>query len=496
MPDTSHPPEPKAGTQWRDPRLGVGGITLALLALAALALRAPQFGNPLFDIDEQFYLLVGDRMLHGAIPYIDVWDRKPAGLFLIYAAIRLLGGDGVIQYQLVATFCAVITAATIAAIARRMTNPAGAAAGGFAYLVWLNLLGGGGGQSPVFYNVPTALAALATLRALDGPAPVATRRHCYAAMLAMGLALQIKPTVVFEGCLFGLAFLSLAWAREGRAAALALALRLIAIALAPTLAVLAFYLAIGEARAFWFANAGSILLRTTPPNANPGARLGAIAMVLLPLALAAFTGLAGRWRGSRQVRFVALWLAVSVAGFLAVAPYYNHYALPLLVPLAIAAALAFGRGVGGLAAAAVLSAAMLALAHYPDLDGTGAARARLARLSGIVSAHLHGGCLFVFQGPPILYQTTGACATSRYLFPAHLNYLGEARAIGVDPAAEVARIIAARPAVIVTSRRAAIVDPNPRTWDIVEAALARDYRLVGTGRADRRMLGVYARRDR
>ncbi|MDB5662684.1 MAG: hypothetical protein JWN59_1022, partial [Sphingomonas bacterium] len=107
-----------------------------------------------------------------------------------------------------------------------------------------------------------------------------------------------------------------------------------------------------------------------------------------------------------------------------------------------------------------------------------------------------GGCLFVFQGPPILYQRSGACAASRFLFPAHLNYLGEARAIGVDPAAETRRLIASRPTVIVSSRRAAINDPNPATWDIVEAALRRDYALVGTGRADRRTLGVYALKDR
>jgi hypothetical protein len=52
-------------------------------------------------------------MLDGALPYVDIWDRKPIGLFLLYAAIRLLGGDGILAYQVTATAFAVATAAVL-----------------------------------------------------------------------------------------------------------------------------------------------------------------------------------------------------------------------------------------------------------------------------------------------------------------------------------------------------------------------------------------------
>ena len=71
-------------------RASTGLILFGLLAFAFLV-RAQTFGNPVLGFDEQFYLLVGDRMLHGAIPYVDIFDRKPIGLFLIYDAIRELG---------------------------------------------------------------------------------------------------------------------------------------------------------------------------------------------------------------------------------------------------------------------------------------------------------------------------------------------------------------------------------------------------------------------
>ena len=94
------------------------GATWLILAMLTLALRLPDIGNPLIDLDEQFYLLVGDRMLHGAIPYVDIWDRKPVGLFLIYAAARAIGGDPWIGYQIVAAMAAMVTAGLIAALAR------------------------------------------------------------------------------------------------------------------------------------------------------------------------------------------------------------------------------------------------------------------------------------------------------------------------------------------------------------------------------------------
>ena len=48
-------------------------IVSLLLLLLALAARAQTFGNPVIGYDEQFYLLVGDRMIHGTIPFVDIF---------------------------------------------------------------------------------------------------------------------------------------------------------------------------------------------------------------------------------------------------------------------------------------------------------------------------------------------------------------------------------------------------------------------------------------
>ena len=186
-----------------------------ILLAVTLTTRAQTFGNPLLGFDEQFYLLVGDRMAHGgALPFIDIFDRKPVGLFLIYAATRLLGGEGTLQYQLVAAVFAFATALVIAGVARRFADGAGALAGAIAYLVWLALLSGEGGQAPVFYNLPVLLAAAATMR-LVGRDDAPSIRAGASPMLLVGLAMQIKYTVLFEGMFLGLALL-VAGHRAGR----------------------------------------------------------------------------------------------------------------------------------------------------------------------------------------------------------------------------------------------------------------------------------------
>jgi len=451
-----------------------------ILFLAACTLRLPDVGNPLVDLDEQMYLLVGQRMWDGAVPYVDIWDRKPIGLFLLFAATQTLPVDGVVAYHLVALAAAAATAGLIADFVRRLGKPAGALPAGLLYLVWLELIGGRGGQSPVFYDLPMIAAAIVTWCAI-----VDRRRTGAAAMLLVGLALQIKPTVVFEGVFFGIALLVASWRNTGSYARTAAAGALyVAAALIPTALAFATYAGLGHAVEWWFANVDSIFLRrTTAKDPILDHLLGAL-LVLAPPLLIAARGLSVR--RDAAIGFVALWLATALIGWLCVPPYFNHYALPLLVPMAVAAGLALDRSTMRVAAA-VSGIGLLLLSGYPHWRETAEARRRLNALSAAIATHTGTACPFVFQAPPALYNAGRFCLPTRYPFPPHLIQASESGAIGIDPATEVARILATRPPVIVTGR--ASVDHDGRTVPLVYRAIAAHYRPVA------RDLGVtvYAR---
>lgn len=452
---------------------------LAALLLVTLAARAQTFGNPLLGFDEQYYLLVGDRMLHGALPFIDLFDRKPVGLFLIYAGARLLGGEGTLQYQLVVAVFALATALLIWRFARSIAGRAGALAAGCAYLLWLSFLGGEGGQAPVFYNLPMVAAAMLSARLVErGKASAGSG---VMPMLLVGLAMQVKYTALFEGVFLGCALLWAAWHERPSIARLAGCATLwIAAALAPTLLAFLFYAARGEAQAFLFANFLSMFGKLPDPLAVSAVGLIKILAILSPLlACAAFPPASGDATVTARRRFVRLWLLAALAGMLVMGSFPStHYALPALVPATIAAAprldqIARSRAALWGALLAMLIGVQVLLRVQQRSHGTYADAKRLAAAANPGRR----GCLYVYDGYPALYRLTHSCLPTRFAFPGHLDTANEASSdgLGVDPTTEVRRIMASRPAVVV------LEDPpfervNRATYAIVRGEIARHYR--------------------
>ena len=463
-------------------------IAGVIIVLAAFAIRCVLFGDPLIHVDENFYLLVGDRMLHGALPYVDIWDRKPVGLFLLYAAIRLLGGDGIVQYQVVATLFAAGTALVIARIAAPMAGRVAAVVAAVLYILLLGLAGGSGGQAPVFYNLFVAGAALAILTVLsrDAPSMASVRRFGVLAMALVGIALQIKYTAVFEGVFFGLTLTWISWRVSRRPGRVAVDVLLwVGVALAPTALALAYYAWRGQTEAFVYANFLSIGARSTADAGELLHRLGKAWRVLqLPIMAVALSMLLQPWRtfphGRTAFRFVLAWLAAAVSGYLLFGTYFDHYALPLFAPLAAAAAPLFAyreRRLGLVAAGLMLVIGAVAygvVVHKMKLK-RGGQREMTAMVEAIRPRLTN--CLYVWNGDAILYHMTGSCLPTRYPFAGHLNLQRENGAIGIDQMTEVRRILAGRPNVII-DRAPIAKDFNPRVVALVHAELRRAYHPV------------------
>ncbi|MGU3391753.1 ArnT family glycosyltransferase [Sphingomonas sp. M1A8_2b] len=476
-------------------------VQALILLLVALAVRAWDFGNPVIEPDQQYYLLVGDRLLHGAVPYIDIWDRKPIGLFLLFAGLRTLPGNGILAYQLAATLCAWATAIVVVRAARTIgANDRGALAAGVSYLLFISLVGGSGGQAPVFYNLPMAVAALLTLHLPAKAAAGRTRAIVwsgFAACLFGGIAIQLKYTPMFEGAVFGLAhvwFLRRAGARW-RHVLLAAAIWAL-MGLAPTLAAIGWYRAQGQAAfdAFWFANFTSIALRRGYSASDLAMRLLGIIAQLSPLVLGAVLSWRARPRGGVAGETVIVgyaWLGFALAGFFAIGTFFDHYSLPLIAPLAILAAPTLGRSIRMLGLTlAVAIAILLAKRVLHPSDAAGA-----YRVAHVVAANSGTECPYVFIGDTITYHLAHACLPTAYAFPNLLAYDTEQGATGINEATEVRRILATRPPVIVTSDRRLSIW-NRGSLHAVKAALARDYRPVFTTRRNAWHTIVYLRNDR
>ena len=451
---------------------------LAILVLVALAVRALTFGNPVVHVDEEFYCFTGSALWHGQLPFVDVWDRKPIGLFLLYAVPAGLGfPSGIWAYQLLALGATIWAAMQVAWLATRAGFARGATAGGIAYILWLDLLGGQGGQSPVFYNPLVAAAALLILGAAASPH---RRVRGALAMTLIGIALQIKYSVLLEGMFFGLWLLADEWHATRRPMALVgHGAALVALALLPTVAAGVAYAAIGQWDAFAYANFLSIFHRNPDPLKELAGNLGQIVLITSPLVALAILALRRAPRAAdrhhdRTRRFLAWWLGVACLSVLAFRPWFDHYSLPILLPACAAAA-----GMLGSAAwqrwrtpALLLTAA---LAGQIVLVALRAERGEARQFAALAQAVGDGpGCLYVYSGSTMLYVATKRCALSKYIVPAHLGRTREAGATGVDQQAEIARILAQHPAVVVM--RPPYGGERPAAHAFVTAALAPDYR--------------------
>ena len=163
-----------------------------LLFAACVLLRIPSLQQPA-GADQALYGYVGQRILHGELPYRDAWDQKPPGIHATYAVLWALWPDErVVPAADLAV--AAVTALLLLILGRRLGPPG---AGEVAALVFLLLgdpswgrLGGvrARGQCEVFIGLVSTAGFLLLHRALD----IGTRR-----VQALGFA---------AGALFGCAF--------------------------------------------------------------------------------------------------------------------------------------------------------------------------------------------------------------------------------------------------------------------------------------------------
>ena len=468
---------------------------LLLIAVAAMATRLVWLGDQAADYDEQLYSLIGQRMLHGDMPYADLWDRKPMGLFILFALAHWLGGPDAMAYQVLAALFIVAGAWLVFALARKLVDNATACGTALAYPPLIYAYGSLSGQSELFF-VPLMLGMVWLVSAM--PHGHAWQRGAWA-MLLGGLALQIKTTVAPQCLVLGvIALLHLRPAPPSRLALSAAAYALIG--LLPTLVVAAVYAAQGQWDWFWYATFGSNIERA----AGSGERLITQQFAALaPLAAIMLGGLYAAWRlnpprDQAFYRLVCWWTLGVLAGIYLPNKVFLYY-FAALVPcgLLLAAPLVDRTSTlrwGPLGALLVAAALLLNVPRHTA--ETQAGRAAMAQMVAAIRPHVgpDGPCLLVFDGPTALYRLTSSCLPSRIVYPDHWNNALERNSLGIDRLAELRRVLAQQPGAIVTGD-----DPVARqdadTVALIEGAITADYRPAASGTIRDRTYRVWVRRD-
>lgn len=457
-----NPPSPRNGLP-----------SFLLLLLVTLALRFDALGDPNLHGDEVFYHTVGVAMHHGALPYVDVWDRKPFGLFAVFWLIAAFS-EHVLAYQIVAALFAAGTAWAVAAIARHWTSARGSLLAGVLYLLYLKPLQGFGGQSPVLYNLFMALAALLVFRALPALREGRVPASVPAAMLLAGTGITLKTTALAEAAFLGLFAAWTLWrAVPDKARVLRQAALWALIGAAPTLVIALAYWLNGHFAEYWHAMVTSNLSK--PPHwPTSMARLKIMAALLVPAMVLALLGLL---RQESERGFVIAWIVAAVIGLWSMPNFYLHYAMPLAVPLCLAAAAFLARGLIGIAIVLVLAALSLN-ALPPKIGHAARSAAAIDRLVRAIETHRGPGPLFLYDAPPQLYVRTGQPFVTPLVFPTHLSQLTEKDTSHLSTLAETRRVLALRPGAVAMAASPRNSPANLQTRALVMAYVGANCRLV------------------
>jgi hypothetical protein len=287
--------------------------------------------------------------------------------------------------------------------------------------------------------------------------------------------MTVKQTSLFEGIAFGLLHLfnfrraGMGWAEISVKGA-----AMVSLALLPTAMIFAAYMLLGHGEAIWQATVVSIFAKGPIPLADTRPQIVEVGIALaLPTAFAAEAIRSSIKEGPAwRPIFVAAWAAGAIAGYLSVPNFFDHYALPLAVPVCVIASPVLGSKRGLLLF--VTAACAASLLHETRRFGSNEGR-QMEQLVEEIRPSLGGGCLYVYAGPLHPYSATGACHPSRFVFPDHLESQAEATALPVDPAVEVRRIMGAHPAVVLTAPRV-LYSRNAEVEAILMAELAKNYR--------------------
>jgi len=316
-----------------------------LLALTALLLLLPGLLiGP--SLDPSVFTQVASAMREGATLYVDAWDHKPPGIYLLLAAFQtLLPFLDPWPVSWLVTLLA--TAGSGIALLRTLrglgVGPVaallGAAAAVAALAQYLTALGGGLTESVAV--LPMAVALHLALGAVNSLARAAT----VGALLAVSvlLSLPMAPAAVVVG--LAVAIQALRGGRWMEAAGLLVG------GAAPVAFVVAWLLSTGA----WEAALDAILGYATAyraANAELGARLSAPVItwtllshlvLLVPAALGATRGVRDPGARRQAVVIGLAWVVLSLVLVVYQGRFFAHYAIPLALPLGVMAGMGFQR---------------------------------------------------------------------------------------------------------------------------------------------------------
>jgi hypothetical protein len=489
---------------------GSGPVFLLLLGVA-FVVRAAFFFDSVVDWDETTFILMGQSVLDGFVPYQDYWDLKPPLVYFAFALIDVLAFHTVVGVRVIGALLIAATAFAVFVLAVRFTSRRIALTVAAATIFLMSALAGGMATLTETVAMPLWMTGLVLLSRVG---PTRTAEAMFLGGVLLSLATLIRLNLAFAVVATTLALLVVVYREAGWRRARAAAVWLFLGGCAPVAIVVSYFAVRSDLAMLWDAMVEAPLLYA----ANQLSPLRVIAryarqsfefppgLLVCAAAAGSIALLPRTWKALPYKGRVAVGLALAtIAG----ATYsivtggnaYGHYVLQIVPPAALSFAVAlhwlsqarFDASWSRRTLAATLGVCAAigvypTVRHLPEL----AARIRTQnslladeghRLIEYLVSHTRSEDSLLLMARHIAYWKTRKWPPTKILHPAVFQKAYLLPAIGGvpdTPEALMQEIMSKKPTIVVAPDDLFYLEQGSPVDSVLRQALATDYLLEAT----------------
>jgi len=462
---------------------------LFLILVVTFLVRLPSLFEPLWYKDEAIYLTVGQKILRGGLPYLDIFDHKTPGIYYLTAlAIKTLGAS-IWSLRVLLTGWMLVTLIVFFFLGKKLFDTKTALIGVFflSALTSTPLLEGNITNSELLMILLTSVAIILGLK----------NRYFFSGVF-FSLAVLIKAPALFD---FSAFFLFVVFSTKNLDfKALLKTLKPLALGFLLPLTLSAVFFAFHGALLDYFKSAFLFNISYTSyknsflfSNSLLVVKALPVFALVLFFALRTWRRLKSRVEGSfSYFDFLVLWLAFSFYGAVFGGRLYNHYLIQVVPAFCLLAAYLFSTtkkrflGIFVLSATIILALCLrftpvISPSYYPNFfkyvfndmsfkeysDSFDSRTSQNYSLAGFLKASApDGSSLYLFSNQSPIYFLSSLDPASKYITFFHIagdNYLND----------EVARDLnEIKPYYILAEK------PRLGAFPQLESILQQDYNLV------------------
>lgn len=175
-------------------------LFLAAIASISFLVRLPFFFQDVIDWDESTLILMGQSILDGYLPYLELWDLKPPLAFVAYAGFILMFGKSIISIRFAGTVCIILTSVLVYISGKTIASRFSAALAAIATSMGISLLASGQATMTEHIAIVPLTAALVLIFRCKPSNLRVTFLISIFLTIAAFIRLNLAYTVVVVGC--------------------------------------------------------------------------------------------------------------------------------------------------------------------------------------------------------------------------------------------------------------------------------------------------------